>query len=251
MRSAAIIALLVLLSAPAAARAQPDLPRQDLTMRFTTAAPGKSTGTRVSILFRDPSDRNGKPIPVRREVFTFPRGTRFDPSVVPACDASSEELMVLGESACPAESRIGGGTATGVSGTPFDPIPLDIAGFENGGGLSLLTTVRPLGFRFVARAVRDGRTLTVEYPRAPGGPPDGQTALREVHNQFHARSVGRRAYVRTPAICPRSRRWKFVGRFTYSDGVTETAVSMQRCRKHARRDSTSRRRGARSPALLG
>lgn len=213
-------------------------------MRFTTAVPEASTGTRVSIAFRNPSDPDGKPLPVRREVFTFPKGTRFDPAVVPPCRARDEELMLLGDAACPSPTRVGGGTAIAISGTPFDPVPLDISGFENGDGLSLLTTVRPLGVRFVARAVREGRKLTVDYPRAPGGPPDGETALREVHNQFDARSVGARAYVRTPAVCPRSRRWRFVGRFTYSDGVTQTAVSNQRCRRPARGNS-------RSPALAG
>lgn len=229
MRAAVMMVLVVLLAPAAAARAEAELPRQDLTMRFTTAAPGTSTGTRVSILFRNPSDPDGKPIPVRREVFVFPRGTRFDPAVVPPCDASPAELMLFGEAACPRRSRVGGGTGTAISGTPFDPVPLDIAAFENGSGLSLVTTVRPLGFRFVARGVRKGRTMTVHYPRAPGGPPDGETALREVHNKFAARSVGRRAYVRTPAVCPRSGRWRFVGRFTYSDGVTQRAVSTQRC----------------------
>lgn len=220
-------------------------------MRFTTDAAGASTGTEVSIVFRNPSNPDGKPIPVRREVFVFPSGTRFDPAVVPPCNASDPELMLLGESACPARSRVGGGTATAVSGTPFDPVPLDIAGFENGRGLSLVTTVRPLGLRFVARGVREGRTMTVDYPRAPGGPPDGETALREVHNTFDARSLGRRAYVRTPSTCPRSGRWRFVGHFTYSDGVTQAAVSTQRCRKRTRRQSRSPRRGSRAPALTG
>ena len=227
--TAIIIFLMLLASAPALARTH--VPRQDLTMRFTSAVPGTSTGTRVSILFRNPSDPGGKPIPVRREVFIFPRGTRFDPTVVPRCDARPEELMLLGASACPARSRVGGGRALAISGTPFDPVSLDISAFENGGGLSLLTTVRTLGLRFVARGVRKGRRLAVKYPRAPGGPPDGQTALREVHNRFAARSSGRRAYVRTPPFCPRSGRWRFVGRFTYSDGITQTAVSFQRCRR--------------------
>ena len=47
-------------------------------------------------------------IPLRQEVFTFPVGTRFDNSVVPDCTVSDQELQVQGESACPAESWVGG-----------------------------------------------------------------------------------------------------------------------------------------------
>lgn len=204
--------------------------RQELSMRYTNGALGVSTGTEVTIRFRNPSDPDGKPIPVRRETFVFPRGTRLDPAVVPACNAIPAALMLLGESACPPETRVGGGTATAVSGSPFDPVHIEIDGFENGSGLTLLSTVRGLGIRFVAHAVRNGRTLTVDYPRSPGGPPDGETALREVNNVFVARSAATRAYVRTPSRCPRSGHWTFIGRFTYADGVTQTARASQRCR---------------------
>jgi hypothetical protein len=36
--------------------------------------------------------------------------------------------------------------------------------------------------RFVTRARRGGHVVTVEVPRTPGGPPDGESALRRVHN---------------------------------------------------------------------
>lgn len=214
---------------PASDRDTDDLPRQDLDMRFTTTREGASTGTRVSLVFRNPSDPFGKPIPVRRERFVFPKGTRFVPTVVPACDASDQELILLGEAACPSESRVGGGSAIAISGWPSDPVVLEIDGFEAGSGLAFLTTVQGLGIRFVARSVRDGRTITVDYPKAPGGPPDGETALREVENLFAAHTSGASAYVRTPRACPPSGRWRFIGRFTYADGVTQKARSTQRC----------------------
>lgn len=204
--------------------------RQELSMRFTSSRAGRPAGTRVGIQFRDPDNPGGKPIPVRREEFLFPRGTRFNPTVVPTCMASQAELLLVGEAACPKATRVGVGKATGVSGSPFDPVDLEIDAFENGSGFALLTTVRELGVRFVARSVRRGRSISVKYPHSPGGPPDGETALRDVNNFFPARTLGRRAYVRTPRSCPRSGHWRFVGRFTYRDGLTQQTTSRQSCR---------------------
>src|SRR5688572_6157072 len=65
--------------------------RADLDMRFTNSAPGASTGISTRIVYKNPEDPEAKPVPVRREVFTFPRGTRFNGSVVPDCTASDRE----------------------------------------------------------------------------------------------------------------------------------------------------------------
>src|SRR5918992_4917845 len=91
---------------PAAAHAGP---RADYRQVFTTPVPGKSTGIDTRILYKHPDDPNAKPIPIRQEVFTFPKGTRFDESVVPDCTVSDEQLRAQGESSCPPETWIGSG----------------------------------------------------------------------------------------------------------------------------------------------
>jgi hypothetical protein len=101
MRVAAILGLLAAAAAvtlPGVAQAGP---RADYKQTFSTPVPGASTGTDTQILYKHPDDPEAKPIPVRREVFTFPKGTRFDSSVVPDCTASELELQLFGEAACP------------------------------------------------------------------------------------------------------------------------------------------------------
>src|SRR6476469_7817002 len=107
MRAGAIFAVVAATAAAVAPSAQAGA-RADYKQMFTTPVPGTSTGTDTQILYKNPSDPNAKPIPVRREVFTFPAGTTYDESVVPDCNASDAEIMLRGTSACPAASHLGG-----------------------------------------------------------------------------------------------------------------------------------------------
>src|SRR3954451_15504235 len=109
MRAGTIIGALAMALgaiAPAAAHAGA---RADFSQAFTTTVPGASTGTDTQILYKNPSDPDAKPVPVREEVFTFPEGTTWDTSVVPDCNASDVEIMLRGRSACPPESWMGRG----------------------------------------------------------------------------------------------------------------------------------------------
>jgi hypothetical protein len=205
--------------------------RVDYAQMFTTSVPGASTGTDTQILYKNPNDPAAKPIPVRREVFTFPSGTSYDETVVPDCTASDAELMLLGPDACPSESYMGGSIGdTTMAGFDNTEQAADVFGWDQGGDLVLLGgshDIQPI--RFVAHARRVGQVVTVEVPRTPGGPPDGESALRRVHHVFPARSLGTRAYTRTPTRCPRSGYWIFRGEFTFADGVVERDVYRMPC----------------------
>jgi hypothetical protein len=207
--------------------------RADYMQRFTTPVPGASAGTIVKILYKNPHDPRAKPIPVRREVFIFPAGTSFSGSVVPTCTASDLDVMLKGTAACPPESRIGGGIGdtfmTGFPGAGETPLALD--GYDEGSGALLISGPKQLPLRFAAHARAKGRVVTVDIPRSPGGPPDGESSLRYVHNVFPARSAGRRAYVRTPRTCPRSRLWTFTAQFIFADRAVENDIYRMRCRR--------------------
>ena len=203
--------------------------RVDYKQAFTTSMPGTATGTDTQLLYKHPDDPNAKPIPVRREVFTFPRGVRHDEGVVPDCNATDAEIMLFARAACPEESWMGGGIGdTTMTGFDGSETPIDVDGWDQGGTLVLLGRDHSSGIGFVTRARREGRIVTVEVPFTPGSPPDGG-ALRRVHNVFAARTLGDRAYMRTPRRCPRSGFWKFTGQFTFADGVTERHVSRMPC----------------------
>ncbi len=236
---AATAAAVAAAALPAAAHAGP---RFDYRQEFTTPVPGASTGIDTQILYKHPDDPNAKPIPLRQEIFTFPVGTRFDESAAPDCTVSDLELRLQGESACPAETWIGGGHGnTSMTGFPgAGETALITNAFDYGGGrFRVLGGAEQFPLRFVAHGRRVGRTNTVEIPQTPGGPPDGESALRRVHNVFPARSLGRRAHIRTPSKCPSSGVWTFKARMTFADGVVERAVHRMPCRRKARRGTGS------------
>lgn len=229
---AAMAAAGVVAALPAAAQAGP---RFDYKQQFTTNKPGTSTGIDTEITYKHPNDPNAKPIPVRQEIFTFPVGTRFDETVVPDCTVSDEELRLVGVSACPEETWVGGGhdnvAMTGYPGAGETPISANA--FEYGGGrFRVLGQAEGFPLRFIAQGRREGRTNTVEIPQTPGGPPDGENALRRIHNVFPPRSVGRRAYMRTPLTCPRTGVWIFKARLTFADGGVERNVHRMPCRRN-------------------
>jgi len=235
MKAAPILVVLALVVAalPPTAGAGP---RADYKQLFTTRTAGASTGTDTRILYKHPGDPKAKPIPVRREVFTFPAGTAFDSSVVPDCHASDLELELEGKAACPGASWVGGGIGdTSMTGFPGSgETLLDVDGFDDGSDLKLLGGPRGFPLRFVAHARTKGRVVTVDVPRTPGGPPDGESALRRIHNVFPARSIGRHAPTRTPRTCPKSRAWTFRAHFTFADGVVENDVYRMRCARRGR-----------------
>ncbi len=230
-------AILGALAAAAAAAAVPATAqageRADYEQMFTTPIPGVSTGTDTRIVYKHPDDAEAKPIPVRQEVFTFPKGTRFDNSVVPDCMASDLELQLIGPEACPPESHVGmghdGTFMTGSPGGGETPMALDM--FDHGSAFLIVGRPEDLPLRMVSRARRHGRVVTVDAPRMPGGPPDGESALRRIHNVFEARSLGDRAYVRTPRRCPNSGTWKFKVRLTWADGVSTDHVDRMPCQR--------------------
>jgi hypothetical protein len=226
-RLAALLAV-AMAGTPAAAYAAP---RVDYRQAFTTSKPGKSTGTDVWILYKNPNDPKGKPVRIRREEFTLPAGTTYDQTVVPDCTASDAEILLLGMSACPPASHIGASQgATSMSGFGSGEDPIDMDFWDDAGVLVLWGRSHQFpAIGAVARGHQKGQTMTIDIPASPGGPPDGESAVRRVHNVFPARSAGKRAFVRTPPKCPRSRVWTFRAKFTFADGAVERDVYRMRC----------------------
>jgi hypothetical protein len=236
VRAAALAIAALAAAAPAVAQAGPRV--EYYRQSFTTPVPGKSTGLDTQILYRHPDDPNAKPIPLRQEVFTFPAGVEFDDSVVPDCAAPETDMRVRGGAACPAASWLGGGLGdTSMTGFPgAGETLINVNAFDFGGG-EFRVIAGPEGFplRWIARGRREGRVSTVDVPQTPGGPPDGEGALRRIHNYFPPHSLGNKAWARTPRACPRSGTWLFKLRATFADGVVENYSHRMRCRRHAPR----------------
>jgi hypothetical protein len=217
-RAIAIAGAWLVVAAPAAADSTP---AGDLSFQFSSSRPGSPTGLEFRQLYKNPSDPNAKPSPVRRFLFAAPEGSVFDGSAVAACNATDQQFQQMGKAACPAESRVGEGFITIMTGIPGEqPFPADATVFNSGDGIIELFTEQGTGtFLAIERPRFRGANAFEETDIAPtpGGPPDGQSAAREAYIRFPlSRGAGGRSFVTTPRNCPAGRRW--TARFGWTNG---------------------------------
>ena len=208
--------------------------RADFSLGFSTKARGAPAALTLHVVYKAPGNPNGNPSPIRKVVVRAPAGTRFHTGAVAKCTASDDELKAEGSGACPPESRLGAGKLTADSGfgPPIDPIAGDLILFNSGTAVIEVVTApgtdRVVG---IDRLRITGSTLTGNPPTTPGGPPDGETAVRQIDFTIERKT----GYVTTPRTC--RGRWVSTGTFGFADGAEETLRSRAACRRPPRRRS--------------
>ncbi len=213
------VALLVI--APSGAQAQ-----SDFVVGFGPGFPDGSAAVSFDVRYRNASDPNGKPPAVTAARFRLPAGTRIDTAAAPRCNATNEELQARGTRACPAATRVGGGTLTAVTGfgPPADPVEGEVTVFNGAGELIEVVAV-PGTDRVVGldRLAVDGDTLKANPPAIPGGPPDGRTAVKDIRLK-----IDRPRYVTPPREC-RVGRWPYGASFAFADGTRQQVSHTHPC----------------------
>ena len=234
--AAAGLAALLLGAVPAAARAD-DGARQSGTFTWTSVRPGAPTGFSMAVDFFDPADPNAKPHTLKTLIIGEPAGAITDTTALTQCKATDAELMLEGPAACPADSRVGGGTLVSDTGSTNDSFPRyvtnDVTQFNNQDeviGVAVSRTDPPV--TAVSRSKFEGTTSTTEIPVFPASPPpEPFTAFRTLRLSAPAIVRKGRVYARTPPSCPASRSWMIEMTFVYYDGVSQTVVSHSPCRR--------------------
>jgi len=217
---------------PATAAAPPSF-----SATFTTGAASASSGYRLAIDYRDPSNPEAKPYAVHRIVQTLHAGARIDTSVPPRCEASNQELMAQGEGACPAGTRVGDGWLAADVGQATGRVPRVIENrvvyFNAAGELVLFSESTNAGdppIRTASRVKVGERTFTSEVPPFPGfPPPDPYLAIRSTVGNLYPIQRGGRAFIRTPPTCPAAGRWTNRADFSYRSGAKASRTSFSAC----------------------
>lgn len=204
---------------------------------FTATKPGAATGNSFHFDFKNPENPDQKPHTVNRIVVHAPAGTTYDFGVVPQCHASDAQLQTMGDSACPADSKVGSGLAvsdTGSSG-PFPPRYTDSTVSQFNGDHELIgvgTNKDIPAIKTVTHTKFSGTTASTDFPTFPGSPPPDQyTPLKSLKVDFPKLVRNGRAATRTPPTCPSVGYWTIVTDFTYVDGVTQHVTSHSPCQK--------------------
>jgi hypothetical protein len=225
------VATLIALSAGVSAVSAGETERGGYELKLSTTAPGASTGLAFHILYKHPDDPEAKPPAVSGAVFDLPPGLRIDNAALSKCTASDEDFRTQGRAACPAETHVGTGRLTAMTGAPgADPVNTDIEAY-NGDG-ELIEVVFFEGTDTVAGmdrlTIEEGR-LVAHPPATPGGPPDGRTAVREIRLELPARvGADGRPYVTAPPECATGT-WISRAHYEFEDGGKTTVTSESPC----------------------
>jgi hypothetical protein len=225
------------------ATAQPSVgPRESVDQSFTTTRPNAPTGVGYTGVYHAAGDPHGNPPYLRRMIFSPPRGMRYDTSVPDRCSAPDVELEVLGPDACPAGSRLGGGTTEGLFYEPIGHLfvvdhfhhVLDVLNNAN----EQILLVESEGFTVVRGRMRPDGSIefdpTTCFPAPPAGGCVDDYILQLKSSSslppYTRTSRGRvRSYATTPPTCPAVGYWSTTLRYWWSDGSADRVVSRQPC----------------------
>jgi hypothetical protein len=219
----------------------------DFSLGLTSRTPGAPTGMNIRVFLHRAGDRDAKPSPLRSAVVHAPSGLRFDTGAVPRCRASDQQIALLGPNACPADSELTVGSFSAMTGfgPPVDPLAGDNHVFNGPNQLIEIITApgTPLSPAF-DRLTISGSTLTAHPPKAPGGPPEGETSVRSIEARIPVRATARRSLITSPPKCTASGEWTSTASFGFADGTSDTVSSKTPCgprRKPDPRRQVSRR----------
>jgi hypothetical protein len=240
---AQLLCALSALWASGAAAAPGSGPRETVDQRFTTMRPSSPTGVGFSASYHAAGDVNGNPPYMRRMIFYPPRGMTYDTAVPERCTATDVELAGRGPAACPAGSRLGGGTVEGLFWEPIahaflvDHYKHNLYVLNNTNEQILL--VESEGFTVVRGRVRPDGSIEFVTPTCFPRPPAAdclddyilQLKTSSMLARYKKTSGGRvRSYATTPAKCPARRYWRMTVRFWWADGSVDSVVTKQPCR---------------------
>jgi hypothetical protein len=204
----------------------------DSSLGLTTRAPDSPTGLAIHAFFRRADDPNAKPPPLRSAVVHGPAGLRFDTKTVEECTASDDQLRALGSNACPGRTRLTVGSFSAITGfgPPADPFEGDDHVFNGANQLvEVITFKGSSASPAFDRLTISGSTLTAHPPKAPGGPPDGEVAVRSLDFRIPVRVAGGRSLITTPPDCPADGQWTTTATFTFGDGSADSVASRIPC----------------------
>jgi hypothetical protein len=223
---------------PSLAAAEPvSGPHQTVDSTMTTTQPNAPSGFHFTGRYHAAGDPKGDPPYLRKMISYGP--SRFDTSVPERCTASDLELVASGPGACPAGSRVGGGTVAGKFMGFANTLDADVL---NNTGEQIIV-VRSPGFTSVARGeIHPDGSLEFASPTCfpsldpPGCPVDNALQLgSDITVPPLTRTVDGvlRNYMTTSPTCPASGTWETPIRFWWADGSVDRVVTRQPCTRPA------------------
>jgi hypothetical protein len=194
-------------------------------MTYSSKTPNTASGFDGLGTWSDPGESAAKPKELVRMKLIFHPGARLDTSALPACKASDEQVQRRALRACPASTKVGSVKTEGAisDGSRFSPDStlynakraIIVVVMLNG---RLLTNFRDdVGRRSVTINLKlpPGVSLTKFTPHVP--------------RHVQRRRGHKRAYFKTPPVCPEIGNWTTTAMFAYRDGSDQTLTTHTPC----------------------
>jgi hypothetical protein len=198
-------------------------PHETVTMEGTTTQPNTPVGTNFTATYHAADDPNGDPPYMRKMTWLAHPGSRYDTSVPGKCTASDAEIALKGPAACPADSRLGEGSATGKFGGQVSSPRMEL--FNNTDEQILIISTP--GVYSVSRGkIAPDQSLTFAPPTCfpnvsvTGCPVDNALQLGS-HMVLDTIVRDGRGYLTTPPTCPESGYWTNGMEYWWADGSYE------------------------------
>jgi hypothetical protein len=211
-------------------------PHETIDNRLTTTQRDAPSGFSFDGSYHAAGDPSANPPYMRRMVFYPSPGLRYDTSVPDRCTASDLELAIRGAAACPAGSRLGGGTSTTAFMGQF-PSTLAID-FLNNANEQIILAHSPLLATVARGHINPDGSIEFASPtcfpavQPVGCPLDTVLQLRStIAVAPYTRAVDGvvRSYLTTPPTCPAGGSWEQPVRLWWADGSVDTVVTRQPC----------------------
>jgi len=202
---------------------------QTYKLTYTTASEKATTGVNTLFTAADPGEANQTPKAARRVTITFHKGTTFDTTVPVRCNKTDQQVQASAAAGCPAKSKVGSGTAQGrvgdLNGAAAD---LDLVAYNANKAIIFLAKGKAGsitdGQNFAFRGKLDGTRLTTNVPQFPFN-----TSITRFNLKVIKVARGTTKYIRTPSICPSTKKWTTKAAFVYADGTTASRTSRSTC----------------------
>jgi hypothetical protein len=226
--------------------AGPDGNVQDLTVTFSPKKLSKSkfqpAVLNVVTSLSTTTAANGVPVPATRAVLDFDKNVTLYTKGIPSCTSAKlqNQSTDLAKAACP-KSVVGGGAATvllpvgaqvftenvtitAFAGPPQGGRPVILLHTFGATPVQVATVLTGTISNFNKQGY--GPRLDVQIPPLAGGT-GALTVFQTKVNKKYTYKGQKRSYV--SAKCPSSKKLKYRGAFTFSDGVTLTPAHVQKC----------------------
>ena len=204
-------------------------------LKLTTAKGAASTGWSLDASLRDPGDALKRPKILTGLRINFPKGTRFDPKGHASCRVTDKQAVEsTPEEVCPGTSYGTGQAKVIVGSAPlafpiqsYNIVPVDFG--KRKPELLLYVELDPNNPELAFQVEGELSKSSIFFSLASA--PEFDIHTTRIRFKLPASRRGKHVFTRTPASCPRSKRWTAKVKATFADGSNETQPITLPCRR--------------------